>query len=125
VKGTGNEPITVTACSDIGKSLVELVSYKGKWPKYFNISGERTTWNKIVELAEKATGKKFTVEYKSEDELRKVVKSAEDETVKFGAQVDLMYLEGDIDIPVSKESEEILKNVKFTEVKEILQFYQK
>jgi hypothetical protein len=63
--------------------------------------------------------------YKPEAELKKVFETSEDVMKKFYAQVDLVYLSGELTIPVCKESEEILKNVKFTSVDDILQVYRK
>ena len=102
--------------------MVELVLYKGKWPKYFQVSGEETTWNKILAQAEKATGKKFQVEYKSVEDLKKIIETSDDGMKKFYAQVDLIYATGELALPASRqESDEILKNVKFTTVEELLQ----
>ena len=122
VPGTGDYLISLTLCEDIGKALVQLVLYQEKWPKFFNIAGETTTWNKIVSQAEKATKKKFQVEYVSKEAIEAKLNTSTDPEEQFNAIVDLAYVNGDIHI--AKPSEEILKDVQFTTVEQLLKIYE-
>lgn len=111
----------MTTCSDIGKAIVELVRYKGKWPKSFRVVGERTTWNKVLETAERVIGEKFKVQYRSEAELQEMIDKSDDPFKKFYAQVEMIYVHSYLYIPDDGDgNNEILKNVKFTSVEELL-----
>ena len=111
----------MTTLDEIAKSVVELIKYKGKWPKYFYFVGENTTWNKVLKTAEEVTGEKFQVTYKTVQELQEIAKHSNDPMKKFYAQVDLCYTDGSLLLHSNTETQQILKNVNFTSVKDFLQ----
>jgi hypothetical protein len=119
-EGTGDEIVTLTASEDIAKGTVALVKYKGKWPKYFRIAGERTTWNKVLQTAERVTGEKFKVERKSVEQLEEIHATAQDLWTKTLAATDIAVTQGLYNLPECKESEAILKDIKFISVEELL-----
>ncbi|KAL0930046.1 NmrA-like family protein [Colletotrichum truncatum] len=70
IPGTGNEQFTVTYSKDVARFAVKLVSDKNKWLIDSNISGSDTCLNEVLSLAERITGKKFSVHYDSVEDIR-------------------------------------------------------
>lgn len=58
IPGTGDEPVTLTFGEDIGKAVCVLLD-EPKWEKYTYINGDTTSWNKILQAGEQATGTYF------------------------------------------------------------------
>ncbi|KAL2876961.1 hypothetical protein SGCOL_007792 [Colletotrichum sp. CLE4] len=69
IPGTGNEPMTMTYSVDVARFVVRMLD-DTDWPEVSIISGSDTTFNKILEIAEKVTGAKFDVVYDGEEKLR-------------------------------------------------------
>jgi len=116
IPGTGEPPITLTLADDIAKAVAELID-EPAWEKHTNIAGETTTWNKILYTAEKITGKKFAVTYKSKKEIEDAKATANSQWGHFMAEVDLVYAEGALAIRNAHH----FKSVRYTSVEELLQ----
>ncbi|KAK1636983.1 hypothetical protein BDP81DRAFT_518020 [Colletotrichum phormii] len=61
--------MTMTYSVDVARFVVRMLA-DTDWPEVSIISGSDTTFNKILEIAEKATGAKFDVVYDGEEKLR-------------------------------------------------------
>eukprot|EP01119_Soliformovum_irregulare_P008438 TRINITY_DN21556_c0_g1_i1.p1 TRINITY_DN21556_c0_g1~~TRINITY_DN21556_c0_g1_i1.p1 ORF type:complete len:298 (+),score=73.44 TRINITY_DN21556_c0_g1_i1:46-939(+) len=120
IPGTGDEALTLTLAADIGKAVVELL-LQDHWPKYFWISGEVTSWNRILKEAEEITGSKFDVTYTPIAQIEENIKQAKDlgPMPHFYAQCELWYTVG-LAIPSDPESQRITKNIQFTSARDIL-----
>lgn len=55
IPGTGNETITLTHTFDVAKYVVAALDLD-TWPKVLRVSGEETTFNRLVELAQEMKG---------------------------------------------------------------------
>lgn len=70
IPGTGNELITLTYTLDVARFVIAALDLP-EWPRELRIVGETLTFNKLITLAENATGKKFDVKYDSLETLKK------------------------------------------------------
>jgi len=120
IKGTGDEVMVVTSCEDIAKATLALVLSKEKWPKYVNIIGEKTSWNKVLKQSEDIWGK-FQVTKVSVEELKENIKKAQDDPnpmKKFFAEIDYLYATDCFNLP--DKSSALFKDIKFTKVSDML-----
>lgn len=58
IPGTGDEPMTFTYTFDVAEFVVAALDLP-KWDELMYCYGEKTTWNKFLQLAEETTGKKI------------------------------------------------------------------
>ncbi|KAK1237170.1 hypothetical protein MKX07_006049 [Trichoderma sp. CBMAI-0711] len=70
IPGTGDEVLAFTYTQDVAKFTVASLSLP-KWDEVTYIYGERSTFNKLLALAEEARGTKFDVTYDSVEKLAK------------------------------------------------------
>ncbi|KAL6872128.1 NAD(P)-binding protein [Trichoderma novae-zelandiae] len=70
IPGTGNEVLAFTYTQDVAKFTVASLSLP-KWEEVTYIYGEKSTFNKLLALAEEARGAKFDVKYDSVEKLSK------------------------------------------------------
>lgn len=77
ITGTGNEELTFTHESDVAKSLAQL-GYRPveQIPEYSYIGGDIKTYNQVLELIEKASGKTITRTYIPKEEQLKKAKDS-------------------------------------------------
>ncbi|TFK34755.1 hypothetical protein BDQ12DRAFT_337155 [Crucibulum laeve] len=73
IPGTGDERMSFTTQEDVGRFVAAAVALD-KWPEEMGMEGETTTWNRIVEEAEKVVGERFTVSYVSREQLKERLK---------------------------------------------------
>lgn len=68
----GNTPFSTTTLSDIGQSVAGILAHpEDTKNRYVFVQSTLVTQNKLLAVAEKATGEKFTVEHQSTEELEK------------------------------------------------------
>ncbi|KAF8997883.1 hypothetical protein BDQ17DRAFT_1209173, partial [Cyathus striatus] len=60
IPGTGEDKVTFTALTDIGKFVSAAVTFK-QWPEELGMSGDTLSYNEVVQKAEEVTGEEFTV----------------------------------------------------------------
>ncbi|KAL6872507.1 hypothetical protein HDV57DRAFT_505364 [Trichoderma longibrachiatum] len=70
IPGTGNEVLAFTYTQDVAKFTVASLSLP-KWEEATYVYGERSTFNKVLALAEEARGTKFDVTYDPVEKLSK------------------------------------------------------
>ncbi|KAM0208117.1 hypothetical protein ACHAQI_007126 [Fusarium lateritium] len=124
IPGDGNTPLTVLHSFDIAKFTAALINDENKWPEISAFSGDRITFNEMVALAERTTGKKWEVTYEPIERLEsKDVEVFEQPpgSYDFGeklrvvtAEFGLMVVQGIMDA-----SADGLRNEEFTDVKPI------
>ncbi|KAH8930278.1 NAD(P)-binding protein [Atractiella rhizophila] len=68
IPGTGNELVTFTKAQEIAVMVVKMLALE-KWGEESGIVGSTMSYNEVVKLAEKFTGKKFNVTYTSQEQL--------------------------------------------------------
>lgn len=56
IPGSGNTPVIFTSTKDVGKFLVASVVLE-KWNRKRLVVGDRKSWNEVLAIAEKVTGK--------------------------------------------------------------------
>ncbi|UKZ81497.1 hypothetical protein TrVFT333_009269 [Trichoderma virens FT-333] len=70
IPGTGNEVLSFTYTYDVAKFVVAALGLP-KWEETTYCYGEKTTFNRLLALAEEAQGTKFTVTYDPPEKLAK------------------------------------------------------
>ncbi|KNC96789.1 uncharacterized protein SPPG_07994 [Spizellomyces punctatus DAOM BR117] len=94
IPGTGNEPVVMTTVQDVAKFVVGSLSLPS-WPEKSGIIGDLTTYNHVVKAAERITGEKFKVEYRSLEQLNKAIHpDAQSIMENFYTQVCIAIAEG-------------------------------
>jgi len=68
IPGDGNEKLIVTAVEDVGEFVASAIDVKS-WPQEIGIGGSLVSLNEVLQIAERARGKPFSVTYQSEEEL--------------------------------------------------------
>ncbi|EXK27420.1 hypothetical protein FOMG_16226 [Fusarium oxysporum f. sp. melonis 26406] len=66
----GQAPMSLTAASDVGVVVAHAIESNEPWSLQGGIVGEKTNMLKVVETAEKITGKKFELHYVKATDLR-------------------------------------------------------
>ncbi|KAF8997889.1 hypothetical protein BDQ17DRAFT_1248072 [Cyathus striatus] len=96
IPGTGDDKVTFTTLTDIGKFVSAAVTLE-KWSEEMGMSGETLTYNEIVRKAEEVLGEKITVTYIGVDDLKKRKSDAiekKNTMVKFLMELYLDFTEG-------------------------------
>jgi nucleoside-diphosphate-sugar epimerase len=57
--GDGNGAVTFMHSTDVAKYVVAILDDQKKWPEFSPFAADKLTWNKVVEIAERVTGKPF------------------------------------------------------------------
>ncbi|CEF73961.1 hypothetical protein FGSG_01773 [Fusarium graminearum PH-1] len=135
VEGTLDDQIVYTCVENIANVVTSAVDYKGEWPVIGGICGDRVTIRRLLEIGERVLGHQFTIEWlKMED-----VKAGELKTDNY-PRIDLPSIPKDqveafskIAIVgilnayhrgvfnVSDEWNQLLPDLKFTKVDELLE----
>ncbi|KAH8918865.1 NAD(P)-binding protein [Atractiella rhizophila] len=66
--GTGNDLVTFTKAQEIAVMTVKLLALE-KWEEESGVVGSTMSYNEVIKLAEKLTGKKFNVTYIPKEQL--------------------------------------------------------
>ncbi|KAL2798712.1 hypothetical protein BJX66DRAFT_294684 [Aspergillus keveii] len=67
----GSSPVVFTASEDVAKVVARAIDYPEPWTIEGGIVGHRTSYKEIVEIAEKVTGRRFTVYSLKPEDLEK------------------------------------------------------
>ncbi|KAK4466237.1 hypothetical protein QBC42DRAFT_329331 [Cladorrhinum samala] len=70
VPGSGDHRLTYTAIEDVVNIVVKAIDYQGEWPKNGGINGVTATLGQGIEVSEKISGTKFSIEALNIDDLR-------------------------------------------------------
>ncbi|KAJ4055953.1 hypothetical protein NW756_002901 [Fusarium oxysporum] len=136
IPGTGDEVLAFTYTFDVAKFVIAAVDLES-WPAELRIIGTRLTFNELIELAEKAKGKKFTVTYDNLDKLRRFEISElpghEKDYPKFPKEVLLPFLsiferwmaEGHGDLEYGGSLNEMFPNIETLTAQELMEVYWK
>jgi len=76
IPGTGEEKLNLTTTDDIAGFVA--ASLDTEWTEESGMAGSIVTWNEMVQIAEKITGKKIEVKYHSIEELERQKETEED-----------------------------------------------
>ena len=57
IPGDGKAPVTFLHSTDVARYIAALLEEEAQWPEISAFASDKLTWNDLVELAEKATGK--------------------------------------------------------------------
>jgi nucleoside-diphosphate-sugar epimerase len=55
--GDGEAPVTFMHSTDVAKYIAALLDEEKKWPELSPFASDKLTWNKVVEIAERVTGR--------------------------------------------------------------------
>ncbi|EGU77301.1 hypothetical protein FOXB_12185 [Fusarium oxysporum f. sp. conglutinans Fo5176] len=136
IPGTGDEVLAFTYTFDVAKFVIAAVDLES-WPAELRIIGTRLTFNELIELAEKAKGKKFTVTYDNLDKLRRFEISElpghEKDYPKFPKEVLLPFLsiferwmaEGHGDLEYGGSLNEMFPDIETLTAQELMEVYWK
>jgi nucleoside-diphosphate-sugar epimerase len=57
--GDGNAAVSFMHSTDVAKYVVAILDDQKKWPELSPFAADKLTWNKVLEIAERVTGKPF------------------------------------------------------------------
>lgn len=95
IVGTGDEEIVFTEAHDVGKLVVGACKLPQWREELGGMQSLTTTYNQIVKVAERTTGKKFNVTYETVEEAMKKANDAPDDFSAFMLHVKCAFANGD------------------------------
>ncbi|KAF8536169.1 hypothetical protein BDD12DRAFT_918442 [Trichophaea hybrida] len=119
IPGMGEERVTMVTTQDVGRFVAEACGLE-RWETEMGMGAETTCYNEVVREAERVTGRKVEVMYRSRDELERMVEEEGDEGRRFYLQAMLSVAKGEAEVEMRLNE---LVDVKTTGVREFLEMW--
>ncbi|KAE8381152.1 NmrA-like family protein [Aspergillus bertholletiae] len=130
IPGDGNDVICMTYTYDMAAFILRLLDEKD-WPEFSVIVGAQTTYNQLLQLAEKIRGRKFQVVYDNADKIKEGdvtippmptdTEYSVEEMKETTALVSRLTVAGVFDLPCENWLNEKFPDIKTTKLNDFLQ----
>ncbi|KAI3538666.1 uncharacterized protein CCOS01_06275 [Colletotrichum costaricense] len=109
IPGSGDVPVAMTFTSDLAKFVATALTLP-KWEQETYLTGDKLTWNQLVELIEAVKGVKSPYPYISDEQLQPMI-----------AISGLMFERGVFDLRVETSIMQDFPDLKLRSMKELLE----
>ncbi|KAK1478158.1 hypothetical protein CABS01_03460 [Colletotrichum abscissum] len=109
IPGSGDVPVAMTFTSDLAKFVATALTLP-KWEQETYLTGDKLTWNQLVELIEAVKGVKSPYPYISDEQLQPMI-----------AILGLMFERGVFDLRVETSIMQDFPDLKLRSMKELLE----
>ncbi|UQC87615.1 uncharacterized protein CLUP02_13133 [Colletotrichum lupini] len=109
IPGSGDVPVAMTFTSDLAKFVATALTLP-KWEQETYLTGDKLTWNQLVELIEAVKGVKSPYPYISDEQLQPMI-----------AILGLMFERGVSDLRVETSIMQDFPDLKLRSMKELLE----
>lgn len=94
IPGTGDTRLGLTLTQDVGRFVVAALDIPdGQWPKEAGMASWVGSFNELVSVVERVTGRKLVVKYTSKKGLEEQLEKTEALSARFGIQAALVMAE--------------------------------